>query len=43
MRDITYLMIDFDNKVHETDMMIKLTGKHQLSLNNFIVSPQFAA
>ncbi|WP_227731947.1 M10 family metallopeptidase [Yersinia proxima] len=43
IRDITYLMIDFDNKVHETDMMIKLTGKHQLSLNNFIVSPQFAA
>ncbi|HHL2559674.1 TPA: M10 family metallopeptidase C-terminal domain-containing protein [Yersinia enterocolitica] len=38
IRDITYLMIDFDNKVHKTDMMIKLTGKHQLSLNDFIVS-----
>ncbi|HHG9986917.1 TPA: M10 family metallopeptidase C-terminal domain-containing protein, partial [Yersinia enterocolitica] len=43
IRDITYLMIDFDNKVHETDMMIKLTGKHQLSLNNFIVSTPLIA
>lgn len=43
IRDITYLMIDFDNNVHETDMMIKLTGKHQLSLNNFIVSTPLIA
>ncbi|WP_174848188.1 M10 family metallopeptidase C-terminal domain-containing protein [Yersinia artesiana] len=43
IRDITYLMIDFDNNLHETDMMIKLTGKHQLSLNNFILTPQLVA
>lgn len=43
VRDITYLMVDFDNKVHEADMMIKLTGKHQLTLNNFIVSPLLTA
>ena len=43
IRDITYLMIDFDNNLHETDMMIKLTGKHQLSLNNFIVSTPLIA
>ncbi|HDL8055006.1 TPA: M10 family metallopeptidase [Yersinia enterocolitica] len=41
--DITYLMIDFDNNVHETDMLIKLTGRHQLSLNNFIVSSPLIA
>lgn len=39
VRDITYLMVDFDNKLHEADMMIKLTGKHQLTLNNFIINP----
>ncbi|WP_186379511.1 M10 family metallopeptidase [Yersinia rochesterensis] len=43
VRDITYLMVDFDNKVHEADMMIKLTGKHQLTLNNFIISPLLTA
>ncbi|ENE9465845.1 M10 family metallopeptidase C-terminal domain-containing protein [Yersinia enterocolitica] len=43
IRNITYLMIDFDNNVHETDMMIKLTGKHQLLLNNFIVNTPLIA
>ncbi|MDR5017102.1 M10 family metallopeptidase [Yersinia rochesterensis] len=43
VRDITYLMVDFYNKVHEADMMIKLTGKHQLTLNNFIISPLLTA
>ncbi|WP_186366629.1 M10 family metallopeptidase [Yersinia thracica] len=43
VRDITYLMVDFDNKVHKADMMIKLTGKHQLTLNNFIISPLLTA
>ncbi|HEI6966174.1 TPA: M10 family metallopeptidase [Yersinia enterocolitica] len=43
IKDITYLMIDFDNNVHETDMMISLIGKHQLTINNFIVSPQLTA
>ncbi|WP_231294049.1 M57 family metalloprotease [Yersinia massiliensis] len=43
LRDITYLMIDFDNNVHETDMIISLIGKHQLTTNNFIVSPQLTA
>ena len=43
MRDITYLMIDFDNNVHETDMMISLIGKHRLTTQNFIVSPQLTA
>ncbi|WP_025376552.1 M57 family metalloprotease [Yersinia hibernica] len=41
--DITYLLIDLNNNLHENDMMIKLTGKHQLTLNNFIVSPILAA
>ncbi|MFL4557086.1 M10 family metallopeptidase [Yersinia kristensenii] len=39
VKDITYLMVDFDNKLYEADMMIKLTGKHQLTLNNFIINP----
>ncbi|CNI53479.1 metalloprotease [Yersinia massiliensis] len=43
IKDITYLMIDFDNNEHETDMMISLIGKHQLATNNFIVSPQLTA
>ncbi|CNE48079.1 metalloprotease [Yersinia rohdei] len=43
IRDMTYLMIDFDNQVHENDMLIKLTGNHQLSCNNFILSPSFTA
>lgn len=43
VRDITYLMIDFDNNVYETDMMIRLIGRHQLTLNNFITSPQLTA
>ncbi|HDL8002980.1 TPA: M10 family metallopeptidase C-terminal domain-containing protein, partial [Yersinia enterocolitica] len=41
--DITYLMIDFDNNLYETDMMIKLTGRHQLTLNNFIASTLLTA
>ncbi|HEN3656003.1 TPA: M10 family metallopeptidase C-terminal domain-containing protein, partial [Yersinia enterocolitica] len=43
VRDITYLIVDFDNQVHKADMMIKLTGKHQLTLNNFIVSSPLIA
>lgn len=43
VRDITYLMIDFDNKVHKNDMVIKIIGKHQLTLNNFITSPPLTA
>lgn len=43
VRNITYLMIDFDNNVYETDMMIGLIGRHQLTLNNFITSPQLTA
>lgn len=43
VRDITYLMVDFDNNVYETDMMIRLIGRHQLTLNNFITSPQLTA
>ncbi|WP_261371442.1 M10 family metallopeptidase C-terminal domain-containing protein [Yersinia frederiksenii] len=43
VRDITYLMIDFDNNKYENDMLIQLTGKHQLSLNNFIFAPQLTA
>ncbi|CNK53954.1 Metalloprotease [Yersinia aldovae ATCC 35236] len=40
--NITYLMIDFNPQVSKCDMMIKLTGKHQLSLNNFIFTPRLA-
>lgn len=40
IKDITYFMIDFDNNIYETDMMIKIAGKQQLTLNNFITSPQ---
>ena len=40
---ITHLMISFDRDIYEYDMMIKLTGKHQLSLNNFILTPQLVA
>ncbi|CNH30397.1 Peptidase M10 serralysin [Yersinia aldovae] len=41
--NITYLMIDFDPQVSKSDMMIKLTGRHQLSLNDFIFTPQIIA
>ncbi|MFI0488424.1 MAG: M10 family metallopeptidase [Yersinia sp. (in: enterobacteria)] len=41
--DITYLMIDFDPHVSNVDMMIKFSGKHQLSLNDFIFTPQLTA
>lgn len=43
VRNITHLMIDFDNNQYESDMLIQFTGKHQLSLNNFIFSPQAIA
>ncbi|OVZ74286.1 M10 family metallopeptidase C-terminal domain-containing protein [Yersinia intermedia] len=36
--NITYLMIDFDPKISKVDMMIKFTGKHQFTRNDFIVS-----
>lgn len=36
--NITYLMIDFDPKISKVDMMIKFTGKHQFTHNDFIVS-----
>ncbi|MGL4487594.1 MAG: M10 family metallopeptidase [Yersinia sp. (in: enterobacteria)] len=41
--DITYLMIDFDPHVSKVDMMIKFSGKHQLSLNDFVFTPQLTA
>ncbi|CQD42426.1 M10 family metallopeptidase C-terminal domain-containing protein [Yersinia mollaretii] len=39
--EITSLMIDFgiSNRQYECNMMIKLIGKHQFTLNNFIISP----
>ncbi|WP_235895652.1 M57 family metalloprotease [Yersinia alsatica] len=43
VRDITYLMINFDNNQYESDMLIQFTGRHQLSLNNFIVSQPLVA
>lgn len=41
--DITYLMIDFDAQVSEFDMMIKFTGKHQFTANDFIFGAQLTA
>ncbi|WP_145573138.1 M10 family metallopeptidase C-terminal domain-containing protein [Yersinia alsatica] len=42
--DITYLIIEFNNETYgHEDMLIQLTGRHQLSLNNFIVSQPLVA
>ncbi|CNK34606.1 metalloprotease [Yersinia frederiksenii] len=41
--DMTYLLIDLNDYEYENDMLINLSGKHQLSSNNFITSPIFAA
>lgn len=42
LSDMTYLMIDF-NHTDSTDIVIKISGKHQLTTQNFIVSPQLTA
>ncbi|EPS8493171.1 M10 family metallopeptidase C-terminal domain-containing protein [Yersinia enterocolitica] len=36
--NITYLMIDFDPKISKVEMMIRFTGKHQFTRNDFIIS-----
>lgn len=41
--DITYLMIDFDAQVSECDMMIKFTGRHHFTANDFILSTSLTA
>ncbi|EON3350556.1 M10 family metallopeptidase C-terminal domain-containing protein [Yersinia enterocolitica] len=40
--DLTYLMINFDH-TDQTDMVIKLTGKHQLTAHDFICAPLLTA
>ncbi|MHA3361340.1 M10 family metallopeptidase C-terminal domain-containing protein [Yersinia enterocolitica] len=40
--DLTYLMINFDH-TDQTDMVIKLTGKHQLTTHDFICAPLLTA
>ena len=37
--DLTYLMINFDH-TDQTDMVIKLAGKHQLTTHDFICAPR---
>ncbi|HHL2500213.1 TPA: M10 family metallopeptidase C-terminal domain-containing protein [Yersinia enterocolitica] len=40
--DLTYLMINFDH-TDQTDMVIKLAGKHQLTAHDFICAPLLTA
>ncbi len=40
--DLTYLMINFDH-TDQTDMVIKLAGKHQLTTHDFICAPLLTA